>query len=299
MRFLWQQRVLLLVSALLSATPSPAVASSFVIPTSAMKSAAFSKKNGRYNPLIHVSAGGDDSVTADNQEGSESAATDSAPEVPAAKTIPDASLLGPNAKSPPGVLRSKLSGLPWHKLPDYLTYARAFAIPVFVAMFYANMKGKSHLYTGTMFAFASITDWLDGFLARRWDISTAFGAFLDPVADKLMVSTSLILLAGRYGAITAIPALIILAREIAVSALREWMAQRGERDTVKVGYQGKVKTALTMTTLTMLLYVPASAPTSAILYKIGIPLLYMSALVTITSGSVYFIAAAPALLNKK
>ena len=125
------------------------------------------------------------------------------------------------------------------------------------------------------------------------------GAFLDPVADKLMVSTSLILLSGRYGAIAAIPTLIILAREIAVSALREWMAQRGERDTVKVGYQGKVKTALTMLALTILLYIPASAKSSAMLYKIGIGLLYMSTVVTITSGSVYFIAAAPALLNKK
>ena len=114
-----------------------------------------------------------------------------------------------------------------------------------------------------------------------------------------MVSTSLILLSGRYGAIAAIPTLIILAREIAVSALREWMAQRGERDTVKVGYQGKVKTALTMLALTILLYVPASATSSAIQYKIGIGLLYMSTVVTITSGSVYFIAAAPALLNKK
>lgn len=130
-------------------------------------------------------------------------------------------------------------------------------------------------------------------------LKNTVGAFLDPVADKLMVSTSLILLAGRYGAIAAIPTLIILAREIAVSALREWMAQRGERDTVKVGYQGKVKTALTMTALTILLFVPASAPTSAILYKIGMPLLYMSSVITITSGSVYFIAAAPALLNKK
>ncbi len=113
-----------------------------------------------------------------------------------------------------------------------------------------------------------------------------------------MVSTSLILLAGRYGAIASVPTLIILAREIAVSALREWMAQRGERDTVKVGYQGKVKTALTMTALTILLFVPAAATPTNILYKIGIPLLYLSSVITITSGSVYFIAAAPALLNK-
>lgn len=297
MKFLWQQRVLLLVSAQLLVTPLPAVASSFVTPTSAMKPAAFAKKNGRYNPLIHVSPGGDDSASAENQEiGEPAAANDPAPVV-AAETTP--SLLGPNAKSPPGFFRTKFPGLPYHRLPDWLTYARCLAIPAFVALFYSNMSGKSHLYTGTIFAFASVTDWLDGFLARRWDVSTAFGAFLDPVADKLMVSTSLILLAGRYGTIAAIPTLIILAREIAVSALREWMAQRGERDTVKVGYQGKVKTALTMTALTILLYVPASAPPTAMLYKIGISLLYLSSVITITSGSVYFIAAAPALLNKK
>lgn len=299
MKFLWQQRVALLVSALLSVTPEPTFASSFVLPTSGVQSSTFGRKNGRYNALLHVSGGDGDSLNAGNQEDVESADTNLAPNAPPANTTPSASMLGPNAKSPPGFVRAKLSNLPWRKLPDYLTYARCLAIPVFVALFYADLKGKSHIYTGTIFALASVTDWLDGFLARRWDISTAFGAFLDPVADKLMVSTSLILLSGRYGAIAAIPTLIILAREIAVSALREWMAQRGERDAVKVGYQGKVKTALTMFALTMLLYVPASAPTSAILYRVGIPLLYMSAVITITSGSVYFIAAAPALLNRK
>ena len=180
MNFSWQQRVLLLVSAVLSATPSPAVAASFVIPatTTTTKAAAFTNKNGRYNPLVHVSAGGDDA--AGNQDAGASVPdTPPAPEPPAppaAKTIPEAtttSLLGPNAKSPPGLLRSNLPGMPWHKLPDYVTYVRCIAIPVFVAFFYANMKGKNHLYTGTIFALASITDWLDGFLARRWDISTA------------------------------------------------------------------------------------------------------------------------------
>lgn len=288
MKFFWQQRVLLLVSAQLLVTP--VVASSFVTPTatSAMKSPAFTNTAGRYNPLLHVSPGGDDSASPEASEPVEPA--------PVAETPPANAHMGRKACAP-GYIRTKLPGLPWHRLPDYLTYARCLAIPVFVSLFYSKLA-NSHIYTGIIFALASVTDWLDGFLARRWDVSTAFGAFLDPVADKLMVSTSLILLAGRYGAIAAVPTLIILAREIAVSALREWMAQRGERDTVKVGYQGKVKTALTMTALTILLFVPAAAPPTNILYKVGIPLLYLSSVITITSGSVYFIAAAPALLNK-
>lgn len=173
-------------------------------------------------------------------------------------------------------------------------------------LFYLPSSPRSHVYTGTLFALASVTDWWDGYLARRWDISTPFGAFLDPVADKLMVSTSLVLLSGRLGAIVAVPTLIILAREIAVSALREWMAQRGERNLVKVGFQGKVKTALTMVALTVLLYVPAgvqwttlsSSPSqvSSIMLQIGIVMLYLCSLVTVTSGSVYFIAAGPSLL---
>lgn len=263
-----------------------------------MKPTAFARINEHYNPLIRISAGGDDSANPESQGVNEPPISNSNSDVSPENITPDILPLGLNSSSP-GFFRSRFPNLSWHRLPDYLTYTRCVAIPAFVALFYAEMKGNSHLYTGSIFALASVSDWLDGFLARRWDISTAFGAFLDPVADKLMVSTSLILLSGRYGAIAAIPTLVILAREIAVSALREWMAQRGERDTVKVGYQGKVKTALTMLALTILLYVPASAKSSAMLYKIGIGLLYMSTVVTITSGSVYFIAAAPALLNKK
>lgn len=207
------------------------------------------------------------------------------------------SLLGKNAHRPPGFLRSRFPNAPWHKVPDMLTYLRCLAVPIFVALFYlpSDHHHRGSIYTGTIFAIASFTDWLDGYLARRWDISTAFGAFLDPVADKLMVSTSLILLSGRYGPITAIPSAIILAREIAVSALREWMATRGERNVVKVGIQGKIKTALTMVSLTVLLFAPASS-TSTALFKVGIPLLHVSAFITITSGSVYFIAAIPALM---
>jgi CDP-diacylglycerol--glycerol-3-phosphate 3-phosphatidyltransferase len=162
-----------------------------------------------------------------------------------------------------------------------------------------------------MFAVASFTDWLDGYLARRWDITSAFGAFLDPVADKLMVSTALILLSGAWGAIVAIPTAIILAREIAVSALREWMAQRGMRDSVKVGYKGKVKTALTMVSITLSLLLEvtpifknaaaaATTPSfSTLVAPWAIGMLWLSAYITIDSGLVYFRAAAPVLLEKE
>lgn len=120
-----------------------------------------------------------------------------------------------------------------------------------------------------------------------------------------MVSTALILLSGRYGKYVAIPSAIILAREIAVSALREWMAQRNLRDSVKVGFQGKIKTAATMVALTVLLMVPAEAGAAKLhsifsfLHTSGIVLLYLSTLITITSGLVYFRAAAPNLLSNK
>eukprot|EP00545_Synedropsis_sp_CCMP1620_P006173 CAMPEP_0119007714 /NCGR_PEP_ID=MMETSP1176-20130426/3195_1 /TAXON_ID=265551 /ORGANISM="Synedropsis recta cf, Strain CCMP1620" /LENGTH=249 /DNA_ID=CAMNT_0006959913 /DNA_START=211 /DNA_END=960 /DNA_ORIENTATION=- len=204
--------------------------------------------------------------------------------------------LGPNA-TPPGPLRSLFPKFPWYRIPNMLTYLRCLSIPAFVVLFY---QPDRHVATSVVFALASFTDYLDGYLARRWDIASPFGAFLDPVADKLMVSTSLILLAGRYGAEVAVPTCIILARELAVSALREWMAQRGKRDSVKVGMQGKVKTAATMMSLTILLLVPFGNTVSELsrLYQPGLVLLYLCAVVTITSGSVYFRAAAPELLGK-
>jgi len=200
----------------------------------------------------------------------------------------------------PGFIRRLLPFVAWHRVPDWLTYARCIAIPLLAVVFY-NEKGYDHVASGVLFAFASFTDWLDGFLARRWEVTSSFGAFLDPVADKLMVSTALILLSGRYGQIVAIPTAIILAREIAVSALREWMAQRGQRDSVKVGFQGKVKTALTMLSLTLLLLVPypmsgaAAGDVLAKLYEPSLAMMYACAVITVTSGSVYFKAAWPVL----
>ena len=204
----------------------------------------------------------------------------------------------PPSVPPPGFLRRTFPNFPWHRLPDYLTYARCVAIPILVYSFYNpnNLLSHPNIFNTFLFAAASFTDWLDGYLARRWQISTAFGAFLDPVADKLMVSTALILLAGKYGAVIAIPSSIILAREIAVSALREWMAQKGLRDVVKVGFQGKVKTAGTMVALTVLLL---ATEMKGFLWNLGLFLLYLSTVVTLTSGSIYFKAAAPILLDKE
>lgn len=216
--------------------------------------------------------------------------------VPSSKVAPE-SHMGPNA-SPPGLLRRLFPSFPWHRLPNVLTYSRCMAIPTLLAFFYSDLPNR-HVYSSALFAVASFTDWLDGYLARRWDITSAFGAFLDPVADKLMVSTALILLTGQYGSVMAVPTSIILAREIAVSALREWMAQRELRDNVKVGMQGKVKTAATMAAVTVLLMVPeGKGGALGNLYEPGLAMIYLSALVTVTSGSVYFRAAAPVLLEK-
>lgn len=198
---------------------------------------------------------------------------------------------------PPGPLRRRFPQFPWERLPNWLTYIRCLAIPGLALSFYIPQQ---HVATALLFATASFTDWLDGYLARRWDIASDFGAFLDPVADKLMVSTALILLSGRYGAVVGLPSAIILAREIAVSALREWMAQRGQREAVQVGFQGKVKTALTMVALTLLLFVDKTSNTTwlASLYLPAILMLYACMVITVTSGSVYFIASAPIFFSK-
>lgn len=205
---------------------------------------------------------------------------------------PSTHLLGPKAPEP-GYVRKHFPRVPWHRVPNFLTYLRCFAIPLLAWVFFLPNR---HLEAASLFALASLTDFLDGYLARRWDITSSFGAFLDPVADKLAVSTALILLSGRHGAMVSVPTAIILGREIAVSALREWMAQRGQRDAVQVGFQGKVKTALTMVSLTLYLAIPASGAEKATrLLNVAQALLCLSAAVTVSSGSVYFRAAAKAL----
>ena len=142
-------------------------------------------------------------------------------------------------------------------LPNTLTWLRIALIPMFVAVFYLPdgwvPKHDINLIATALFVLASVTDWLDGWLARRLNQMSAFGAFLDPVADKLMVAAALIVLVDLDRAGIA-ASLIIIGREIAISALREWMAKEGQSKSVAVSYIGKLKTTAQMIAITLLLY---------------------------------------------
>lgn len=141
--------------------------------------------------------------------------------------------------------------------PNLLTWLRILMIPLFAGVYYFDRGWMSHstqnLVATIIFTAAAITDWLDGWLARRLNQTSAFGAFLDPVADKLMVAAALIILV-QLGRIDAVIALIIIGREIAISALREWMASIGQGRSVAVSMVGKIKTAAQMIAIPLLLY---------------------------------------------
>lgn len=141
-------------------------------------------------------------------------------------------------------------------IPILLTWMRILLIPFFTALFYLPHNWLSthtiNIVAAAIFAIASITDWLDGFLARQWKQTSDFGAFLDPVADKLMVAVALILLV-KLDRTYAFLAMIIIGREITISALREWMAQKGKHNSVAVAYIGKLKTAAQMVAILLLL----------------------------------------------
>src|SRR2546429_2259260 len=142
-------------------------------------------------------------------------------------------------------------------VPNLLTLSRIILIPLIIAIFYVpddwlSFSGKNMTATA-IFIFAAVTDWLDGYLARKLNQMSAFGAFLDPVADKLIVVGALIVLL-KEGRVDAVIALIIIGREIAISALREWMAKVGQAKSVAVAYIGKLKTGFQLVAIPMLLY---------------------------------------------
>lgn len=175
-------------------------------------------------------------------------------------------------------------------IPNILTLLRVGLIPVFILFYYLPLHW-SYMAAAIVFSVASVTDWLDGYLARKWEQSTPFGAFLDPVADKLMVAVALVLLVQSHANfwVTA-PAMVIIGREIVISALREWMAELGKRAHVAVSQLGKYKTAAQMVALIVLLANPPLMNNWVIL---GYVLLMISAVLTFWSMYVYLRAAWP------
>lgn len=187
--------------------------------------------------------------------------------------------------------------------PNILSLVRIGVIPLLV-LFYYLPTSWAHLAAALIFGFASLTDWLDGYLARYLKQTTRLGTFLDPVADKLIVSIALVLIVAEPTflivtfdssviaiptAMITIPAAIIVAREIIVSALREWMAEVGKRSSVRVSSLGKVKTLVQMVALFLLLYCNSS--TDAVVVLTGYVLLYIAAFLTIWSMFYYLKAA--------
>ncbi len=178
-------------------------------------------------------------------------------------------------------------------IPTMLTWLRILLIPVFVAIFYLPPNAiPAHWvnFTATsIFAVAAITDWLDGYLARKLNQTSSFGAFLDPVADKLMVAAALLVLV-EFGRVGAVIALIIIGREIAISALREWMAGAGQSSSVGVALIGKIKTAAQMFAILFLLYWDNIGRLNTKL--VGRYLIAIAAFLTLLSMAYYLKAAA-------
>ena len=176
-----------------------------------------------------------------------------------------------------------------NNLPTWLTLLRIGLLPVIVVIFYLDYSWARPL-SCFIFIIAGITDWLDGYLARLWGVESRFGAFLDPVADKLMVATVLILIVEfDQSPWLTIPAIVIIGREITISALREWMAEMGKRGKVAVGWLGKVKTTAQITSLSMLLYLHDLFGLP--IYKIGMVALYVATVLTMWSMVSYMKAA--------
>jgi CDP-diacylglycerol---glycerol-3-phosphate 3-phosphatidyltransferase len=182
-------------------------------------------------------------------------------------------------------------------VPNVLTLGRILAIPIFVILFYLPYPGMHFLAT-LVFLFAALTDWFDGYLARLLKQTTKFGAFLDPVADKLMITTALVLVVAEFGAAyLALPAAVIVGREIVISALREWMAEIGKRTSIAVTKITKVKTTLQMAALTfLLLYRPGN---TELWRYLGIILIYIAAILTLWSMIMYLKTAWPDLTLTK
>jgi CDP-diacylglycerol--glycerol-3-phosphate 3-phosphatidyltransferase/cardiolipin synthase len=179
------------------------------------------------------------------------------------------------------------------KLPNWLTWARVVAIPLLVILYVLPMRSELRDALATvLFMVAAATDWLDGWLARKLGVTTAFGAFLDPVADKLIVAAALVMLL-TLGRVEAWVAFVIIGREITISALREWMAELGQRKSVAVHWVGKLKTVAQLVSIPMLLW---GRPWFGIdVLRLGQWLVLVAAILTIWSMFYYLNQAWPHL----
>ena len=186
---------------------------------------------------------------------------------------------------------------PVYNIPNVLTVTRILLIPVFLVTFYLQTPWSREAATA-VFVLAAFTDWLDGYIARRMQLTSALGAFLDPVADKLMVATALVLLVQADPRISlAVAAAVIIGREIAISALREWMAEIGNRTKVAVSEIGKFKTAAQMTAISLLIY--RDDLWGLPIYTIGLVRLFVAVVLTLWSMTLYLRAAWPALRGEE
>jgi len=182
-------------------------------------------------------------------------------------------------------------------IPNIITLLRIVLIPIFVFAFFLPEFSWKHVLLTVLFFIAGISDWIDGYLARKLEQQSAFGAFLDPVADKLMVAIAMILLVSAHPGIwMAIPAIVIIGRELAISALREWMANLGDNNTVRVSWAGKIKTFAQLWAIGFILYEKDIGSFSPLFF--GYILLYIATILTLWSMLVYLHAAWPVLTGQ-
>lgn len=172
-------------------------------------------------------------------------------------------------------------------IPNILTVTRILMIPALVMLYFAEPRTW---FPVVLYFFICVTDFFDGYIARRYQLCSAFGSFLDPVADKLLITTLLLMLVADYQVwYITLPAMLIIGREVMMSSLREWMSRKGLADVVAVDKLGKIKTTAQMFSLAFLL-----APQSDMLHAIGIALFYLATVLTVYSLVRYLIKAAPA-----
>ena len=177
---------------------------------------------------------------------------------------------------------------------NLVTYVRLLLVPAVIVCFYSELAFANY-WAALLFTIASLSDWLDGYLARSMGVTSEFGAFLDPIADKLLVVAVLVVLVASYQGLV-FATLILISREILISALREWMAEKGNRSLVKVGFSGKLKTTVQMVSIIALLLNSENSPEW--IWDLGFVGIHIAALISVYSMLIYFKRAWKPLIDK-